>query len=226
LYALNRAQRPPDELSTEERAAIFEEVIQIYLLAGAAEDQAIDEERTMAAQIELQRLNALARTAVARYRETNEVTETELREVYEASLDELGAPQFKARHILLKTEPEAVTVIEELKGGADFAELAKEQSTGPTGPNGGDLGWFDASTMVAPFADAVRTMTAGSFSESPVETRFGWHVILLEDSRENQPPGLDAVRDQMQSRVEQSKIEAYIASLREKAVLDVEGSQL
>ena len=204
LYALNRAQRSPDELAAEEREAILEEVVQIYLLADAATEQAIDEERTMAAQIELQRLNALARSAVARYREANTPTELELREAYEANLDELMAPQYKARHILVKTEPEATALIEELKAGADFAELAEEHSTGPTGPNGGDLGWFDAATMVAPFADAVRAMENGSFSETPVETRFGWHVILREDSRENEAPGL-----------------AYLGSLREKATVDI-----
>ncbi len=222
LYALNRAQRPPEELSPQEREAVLDEVLQIYLLAGAAQEQAIDEERTIAAQLELQRLNALARTAVARYREANEPSELELREAYEANLDDLGAPQYKARHILVKTEPEATAIIDELKGGADFAALAKERSTGPTGPNGGDLGWFDAGTMVTPFADAVRTMAPGSYSEAPVETRFGWHVILLEDSRENEPPGLDAVRDQMTNTVAQGKIETYISSLRDKAVITVE----
>ena len=222
LYVLSRAQRTPDQLSSDEREAILDEVLQIYLLAGAAEEQAIDEERTMAAQIELQRLNALARTAVERYREKNEVTESELRDAYEENLDQLGAPQYKARHILVKTQPEAEAIIEELKGGGDFAELAETHSTGPTGPQGGDLGWFDANTMVAPFADAVRGMTAGTFTQAPVETRFGWHVILLEDTRENEPPGLEAVRDEMTTRVEQQKIEAYIGSLKDKAVIDVE----
>ena len=220
LYALNRTQRSPDELNTQEREAVLEEVLQIYLLAGAAEDQAIDEERTMAAQIELQRLNTLARAAVSRYREENAATELELREAYEANLEELAAPQYKARHILVKAEEDAAALIEQLKEGADFAELAKEHSTGPTGPNGGDLGWFDANTMVPPFADAVRAMSPGSFSEAPVQTRFGWHVILLEDSRENEAPGLDAVRERMQNTVEQQKVEAYIASLRERVTID------
>ena len=169
----------------------------------------------MAAQIELQRLNALARTAVARYREANTPTELELREAYEASLDELMAPQYKARHILVKTEPEATAIIEELKGGADFAELAKERSTGPTGPNGGDLGWFDAATMVAPFADAVRAMENGTYSREPVQTQFGWHVILREDSRAEEPPPLEGVRDVVSQRIEQRKLQEYLQQLRE-----------
>ncbi len=221
LYALNRTQRSPDQLSAEEREAILEEVLQIYLLAGAAEKQAVDQERTMAAQLELQRLNALARAAVARYREENAASELELREAYEANLEELSAPQYKARHILVEAEEEAAALIEQLNEGADFAELAKEHSTGPTGPNGGDLGWFDANTMVPPFADAVRAMSPGSFSEAPVQTRFGWHVILLEDSKDNEAPGLDAVRERMQNTVEQQKVEAYIASLRDKATIDL-----
>ncbi len=172
LYALNRTQRSPDQLSAEEREAVLEEVLQIYLLAGAAEKQAVDQERTMAAQLELQRLNALARAAVARYREENAASELELREAYEANLEELSAPQYKARHILVEAEEEAAALIEQLNEGADFAELAKEHSTGPTGPNGGDLGWFDANTMVPPFADAVRAMSPGSFSEAKLRCRL------------------------------------------------------
>lgn len=92
--------------------------------------------------------------------------------------------EYKARHILVKTKPEAQALIDKLRQGADFAQLAMEYSTGPSAPRGGDLGWFHASSMVKPFALVVQALEPGSFSPYPVKTRFGWHVILLEEIRD------------------------------------------
>ena len=96
--------------------------------------------------------------------------------------------EFKARHILVETQSEANSIVAELEGGANFAELAKTKSTGPSGPNGGDLGWFSPNQMVQPFSQAVAALEDGAFSKTPVQTQFGWHVILREDSREATPP--------------------------------------
>jgi peptidyl-prolyl cis-trans isomerase C len=115
---------------------------------------------------------------------------------------------------LLKTEDEAKSVIAELKKGADFAELAKKRSTDPGAANGGDLGWFTAATTVKPFADAVQAMKVGTYSEEPVQTQFGWHVILLEDRKEDEAPSLDAVREEMRNAANQKKVDAYIAALK------------
>ncbi|MDE0363708.1 MAG: peptidylprolyl isomerase, partial [Rhodospirillaceae bacterium] len=86
-----------------------------------------------------------------------------------------------------------------------------------SGPNGGDLGWFSADTMVEPFANAVRSMEVGTYTAEPVQTRFGWHVILLEEMEDRAPPGLEAVRADITSVVEQQKVEAFLDSLREQA---------
>jgi peptidyl-prolyl cis-trans isomerase C len=154
--------------------------------------------------------------------EGNPPSETELQIAYEQNIERLSGVQYKARHILLDSEDGAAAVIEELGDGADFQELAVARSTGPSGPNGGDLGWFSAETMVPPFAQAVSSMEAGTFSETPVQTRFGWHVILLEDTVDQEPPGLDAVRADITSLVEQRKIEEFLGSLRDTAVVVVE----
>jgi peptidyl-prolyl cis-trans isomerase C len=122
--------------------------------------------------------------------------------------------QFKARHILVDTQAAAADLITQLDDGADFAELAKEHSTGPTGPNGGDLGWFAPDQMVQPFSQAVAALEDGAHTAEPVQTQFGWHVILREDSRENQPPTLESVRDAIVQRVEQAKFAAYLETLR------------
>jgi peptidyl-prolyl cis-trans isomerase C len=212
-YALNALQKQPEDLTAEEREAVLESVARLSLLADAAEEAGLPQERMIAVELELQRMQLLARAMVNRYVQENPPTEAELRAEYEASQEEFAATELKARHILLETEEEAQAVIEELQEGADFAEMAQQHSTGPTGPDGGDLGWFNPDSMVPPFAEAASAMEVGSYTSEPVQTQFGWHVILLEDRRENQAPGLDAVRADITNRVNQKKLEEYIGSL-------------
>ena len=221
FYALSGLQKTAEDLTEDERDGIIEDLIRIRLLADAAEERGLPDERTIAAELELQRLQLVARAAAARYLDENPARESELRALYEENLPRLMSNQYKARHILVNTEDEARNVIVALDGGGDFAELAREHSTGPTGPSGGDLGWFSADSMVEPFADAVRTMEDGSYSTEPVRTQFGWHVIMLEETREQQPPGLDAVRDELLRAVESQKLEDYVNSLRDAAVIEL-----
>ena len=107
---------------------------------------------------------------------------------YDGHIAELGAQEeTSARHILVKEEEEAKAIIAALAEGGDFVALAKEKSTGPTGPNGGDLGYFQKEQMVKPFADAAFALEPGAFTKEPVKTQFGWHVILAEDRRADTP---------------------------------------
>ena len=221
-YATTRLQKASEDLSDNERTALIEELIQFYLMANAAEDAGISQEQDVATNFELQRLQTLSRLMATRHLEGNPPSETELQIAYEQNIERLSGVQYKARHILLDSEDGAAAVIAELGGGADFQELAVARSTGPSGPNGGDLGWFSAETMVPPFAQAVSSMEVGTFSETPVQTRFGWHVILLEDTVDQEPPGLDAVRADITGVVEQRKIEEFLDSLRDTAVVVVE----
>lgn len=221
FYVLNGLQKPAEDLTDEERAGVIEDLVRVRLLADAAAERGLPDERTIAVELELQRLQLLARAAATRFLDENPPGEAELRALYEENLSRLMTNQYKARHILLATEDEAVSVIAALDEGGDFAELAMERSTGPTGPGGGDLGWFSAESMVEPFADAVRAMEDGSYSSEPVRTQFGWHVIMLEETREQQPPGLDAVRDELTRAVEQQKLEAYVQSLEDAAVIEL-----
>lgn len=213
LYSLARLQKSVDDLTPEEHDALLKQLTRLELLAGAAEDRGLDKDRAVAAELELQRVQSMARYMATRFLQDNPPTETELRDAYEKNLDHFAGTQYKARHILLKTEADAKEVISELQKGADFAELARTKSTGPTGPKGGDLGWFSADTMVAPFANAVRDMKVGTYSQTPVQTQFGWHVILLEDKKDQQAPGLDAVRRDVTNIVSQQKLEAFANSL-------------
>lgn len=134
-------------------------------------------------------------------------------EKYPADLQET---EYRASHILVETQEEAQALVEELGGGADFATLAREKSTGPSGPSGGDLGWFGAGDMVEPFFDAVLELETGEVS-APVQTTFGWHVILLAETRDRARPEFDTVKEQLSEELKQSSLESFIAELRERA---------
>ena len=216
-YATARLQQSAEDLSDDDRDLLMEELIQFHLLAGAAIDAGLPGELDFAIEQELQRLQMLSRAMATRYLDDNPATSIELQDAYEENIDRLSGVQYKARHILVDQEAEATAIIGELDGGADFAQLAMERSTGPSGPNGGDLGWFSADTMVEPFANAVRAMEVGTHTRQPVQTRFGWHVILLEEMEDRVPPGLEAVRADITSLVEQQKVEAFLNSLREQS---------
>ncbi|MBF9034954.1 peptidylprolyl isomerase [Rhodobacterales bacterium HKCCE2091] len=143
------------------------------------------------------------------------VTDEELQAQYDEIFGEIEAGmEYNASHILLESEEDAQAVIEELDGGADFAELAQERSTGPSGPNGGELGWFSEGMMVPEFEQAVMALEPGQVSE-PVQTQFGWHVILLNDVREEQLPSVTDLQDDLAETVRQNRVEALIAELTE-----------
>lgn len=127
--------------------------------------------------------------------------------------------EYNAAHILVESEDEAKALIKDLEGGADFATLAQENSVGPSGANGGDLGWFGAGTMVEPFFNAVTVLEAGDLSK-PVQTEFGWHVIKLNETRIKDQPALDDVRAELEEEMRQAAFEDYVKKL--EAGSDVE----
>ena len=134
-------------------------------------------------------------------------------QLYSSNLElEKSTKEYKASHILLETEDDAKAVIAELGKGANFSDLAKKKSVGPSATHGGDLGWFKPDEMVEPFARAVEELKNGEYTKTPVKSDFGWHVILREDSREVPPPSYEQMREQLKMRVQNLQIEEYIAS--------------
>lgn len=149
-----------------------------------------------------------------------DVSDEELQAAYDAQYKDAEPEQeFNASHILVETKEEADAIKAELDGGADFAEIAKEKSTGPSGPGGGSLGWFGPGMMVPAFEEAVAGMEAGSVSD-PVETQFGWHVIKLNETRTAEAPALEDVREELETQVRQTKVQDAIESLTEAAEVD------
>jgi len=150
------------------------------------------------------------------------VTDDKLEAAYQAYLTENPPErQLKARHILVATEEEAKDVIAALDGGADFAELAKERSTGPSGASGGELPPFKAGEMVPAFSDAAFAMEVGTHSKEPVKTQFGYHVIKLEDSTLSEPPAKSELESQLRDQLAQKAVEEIYAELREGAEIDI-----
>ena len=214
MYLESRTQRPAAEATQAERDQVIRELTDIYLLTTQPTAQELAEDPRLQAQIELSNRGILAQAVAADFFSKNPATEEEILAGYEQQMQVAPPKQFKARHILVDTQAAAIDLIGQLREGADFAELATTHSTGPTGSNGGDLGWFAPDQMVQPFSEAVAALEDGAFTSEPVQTQFGWHVILREESRDTQPPPLDSVRDVIKQRIEQTKFTAYLETLR------------
>lgn len=151
---------------------------------------------------------------------TGAVTDEKIQALYDAEYANAEPTQeWNASHILVETEDEAKALVDELNNGADFAELAKEKSTGPSGPNGGELGWFGPGMMVAPFEDAVKGLEVGSVS-APVQTQFGWHVIKLNEMRDRPAPSVDEVHDEIVAKLQDQAVEEAINSLMDGATIE------
>ena len=153
---------------------------------------------------------------------TARITDAAIQDAYKAySAANPPAEEHHARHILVETEEEAHEIIALLDGGADFAELAKERSTGPSGPKGGDLGFFTAEQMVPEFSEAAAALEPGQHTAEPTKTQFGWHVIKLEDRRTSQAASLEEVEPQLREQLAREAVEAVLGSLREGAEIEI-----
>ena len=199
---------------------ILEELIATELLYQAALDSGILEDATVQAQLKFQRSDLLVRAFMRNKFGAISFTDEQLIAAYDEQFGGLSL-EYKGRHILLKSKDEAEAVIAALRHGSDFIELAKTRSTGPSGPNGGDLGWFQTSSMVPAFAEAVKLMNKGDISTTPVQTNFGWHVIRIDDTRELDKPSFEEMRGQVQQQLIRAAINDYIASMRSSAEVEI-----
>lgn len=145
------------------------------------------------------------------------IDEADIQAAYDENFANTGGDiEWNASHILVETEAEAQSLIEQLNDGADFVALAQEFSTGPSGPNGGALGWFGTGMMVPEFENAVSGLEVGAVS-APVQTQFGWHVVILNDQRISEPPALADVRADLEEQLRMAKVDAYLTELTDAA---------
>lgn len=202
----------------ENRAELIEQIGDLFILSNEAVKQGYAKDADVMAQVELQKRSVLAQAAITGFIQKTPITDEAVRAEYDKEFSGANLPsQFKARHILLETEDEAKAVITSLDKGGDFEALAKEKSTGPSGPKGGDLGWFASDAMVAEFSAAVAALEDGKYSSAPVKTQFGWHVILREGTRQSDAPAFDDVKARVRQAMEQRAFQGYFESLRSAA---------
>lgn len=199
---------------------LLEELIQRELLIQQALQKQLDKSPEVIERMATVRNSLLSQAALQDYLKANPVTDEEIKAEYDSKMANMGE-EYKASHILVKTEDEAKKIIAELEKGGDFKALAKKHSIDPAGSEGGDLGWFTADRMVPPFSEAVVALENGKFSKEPVQTQFGWHVILREEARALTPPPYDAVKEQIRPMLQRQKAQAMIENLRNSAKIEV-----
>lgn len=221
VTAISNGSITSDKLTPEQRQQLTDRLIGIHVAAGEAVKAGVDKQPDTAVQLSLWRNNILSDAMVKQYTEKNPITDADIQAEYDTQV--AGMPrEYKARHILVKTKAEADALLAQLKGGADFAALAKKNSQDPgSAANGGDLGWFAPGSMVKEFGDAVSQLENGKMTETPVQTQYGFHIIKLEESRSPAPPALADVKTQVESLVRNKRIEKYLEDLRKTAKVEV-----
>ncbi|MEK6748253.1 MAG: peptidylprolyl isomerase [Pseudomonadota bacterium] len=217
LYRQMRIGTENDTVSDDQRHKLIKELINrelIFLDSGA-----ILKNPDVQLEIQEQTRNIVTRYRIRKLLEDHPPSEGELKRVYKQQIVEAASTEYHARHVLVETEKEALSIIIELDNGADFAALAKKKSMGSSGPQGGDLGWFSPNQVMKPIADAVTRTAVGKYTEKPVQTDFGWHVILVENKRKAEPPSFEDVEKQVRIIVENKIIGEFITGLRNKATI-------
>ncbi|MFN3833153.1 MAG: peptidylprolyl isomerase [Allorhizobium sp.] len=208
----------PDE---QKKVAALSGAIDVKLLAANATAAGLQDDaeykRRMAFIAERELHNAFFKKNVV-----DAVTEDEVKARYEKEVAALPKQEeVRARHILVKTEDEAKQIITDLDAGKDFIEIAKEKSTDPNKTEGGDLGYFTKGRMVPEFEEAAFALEKGTYTKTPVQTQFGFHVIRLEDKRDAPPPAFEAVEQQVRQLVMRDKYLALIEKAKSEQTIEI-----
>jgi peptidyl-prolyl cis-trans isomerase C len=215
FVAEQEAQGAPD--SPELKNAVREELIRRELLLQEAKKMGLDKKPNVAAQADLARQAIFIRAFVQDFVKKHPISDEQIKAAYDRMKSQMGSTEYKVRHILVEKEDDAKTIIASLKKGGKFDELAKQSKDPGSRDKGGDLGWSSTASYVKPFGDAVTGLGKGKYTETPVKTDFGYHVILLEDSRPLTPPPFDQVKQQIAQRLQQEQIQKFVTDLRAKA---------
>ena len=222
---MQQASRSGQPVTPELEARVREEVVLREIFAQEAEKRGIAATPDYRAQMELLRQTLLIRELFADWQRKNPPTDAEIKSEYDKYKAQAQGTEYRARHILVEKEDEAKSLAAQLKGGANFDELAKKHSKDPgSAQRGGDLDYARPESYVPEFGQAMAKLKKGETSE-PVRSQFGWHIIRLEDTREAQFPPLEEVRDRIAQQMVQNKLQAYQQGLRDKAKTDFKFAQ-
>jgi peptidyl-prolyl cis-trans isomerase C len=208
----------------DRRRVLLQYVIENELMAGAGQTDNLDKSDTFPSRVKYHERRAL-RDAFFDDKISGAVTEADAKKIFDEQIVEVKPQQeVHARHILVATEAEAKEVAERLKKGEDFAVIAKEKSK-DTGAEGGDLGFFTRGQMLKPFEDAAFALDVGQISE-PVQTQFGWHIIKVEEKRDQALPTFDQVKAAIVAQLIQAKAQEVVTGLRDTAKIEVVDPEL
>jgi len=201
----------------ELRDRIKEQLIEREVFLQEATKRGIPERPDVKFQLDFVRKTAIIQNLFRDEAKKHPVTDQQVQTEYDKQKATQGDKEYHARHILVEKEDEAKDVIEQLKKGAKFEDLAKKSKDPGSGSRGGDLGWAAPSAYVKGFSDAMVKLDKGKYTETPVQTQFGYHVILLEDVRSTQFPGLDQVKGQITESIQNKQAQAFADDLKKKA---------
>jgi peptidyl-prolyl cis-trans isomerase C len=203
------------------RAQVRDLLVNNELLVQEANRSGLAKKPEVQQQIDLVRQEVIANALIGEYLRANPIADTDIQKEYERAKSQTGDKEYRARHVLVATEDEAKGVIADIKKGAKFEEIAQKRSLDEgSRPKGGDLDWNVPATFDKAFADAMVKLDKGKMTETPVRTRYGFHVILLEDVRAVSFPKIDQVRPQIQQSLVNQRVEAYVRDLRAKAKIE------
>ena len=211
--------RLPEE---QKRAAALSAVIEIRLLADEARAKGFDKSDEYKRRMAFLEQRALHGEVIEK-EVAAAITDEDIRKRYDTEMANTPpVNEVHARHILVKTKEEAEAIVKQLDGGAKFEDIAKEKSSDPgSGAQGGDLGWFGPGQMVPEFEKAAFALEPGSYTKEPVQSQFGWHIILVEDKRAKQPPAFEQVKEQFRSLLLREKYFALVKQLRAAGKVEV-----
>lgn len=216
------AERSHGQSPAFPRDKLVEELVQRELLVQDAVQKKLDQTPETVAQLDSARKALLTQASLQNYLKTNPVTDEEIKKEYDSKVGGANSVEYKASHILVKTEEEAKKMLAELDKGAKFDKLANKNSLdAKESQNGGQLGWFSPSQMVVPFSEAVAKLEKGKYTKAPVKTQFGYHIILLEDTRKQNPPPLEAVKEQLTPMLQRQKVQTMVENLRKQAKVEI-----
>lgn len=221
LVKQNAAQGRPE--NPELRKAIIDQLAMQYLISKEAAKKGLDKKPEVSDLVDMTRQSILANAFVEDYLKNSTVSDEALNADYEKIKAQITGNEYKARHILVAKKSEAQDIIARLKSNpAAFESLAKAKTIDMgSKASGGDLGWFDTRSMVPEFGDAVNKLSKGSFTREPVKSQFGYHVILLEDSRPKVVPPLDQVKPQLQQQIRQQNLKKLFDDMKAKAKIEI-----
>ena len=220
VKALSQGKASASTITAEQRTQVTDQLIRAELVAQQAETDGVDKQADTANRLAVTRLDILQQAEAERMFKDKQPSDTELHTEYETQVATLPKTEYHAHHILVATQDFANHVIERLKKGEKFDDVAKKESMDSSKDSGGDLGWFTPDHMEKPFADAVVTLKPGEYTTTPIQTRFGWHVIELIETRPLQPPPFDQVKGRIAQILDAKRFKAYTDDLLAKAKID------